>query len=233
MDDKLKKLQQTIGYSFNQVKLLVTALTHSSFANERQDVSEHNERLEFLGDAVLELCVSEELYTRFPKSSEGELTKKRARLVSEPSLAPLARQLELDRYVLLGKGEENQGGRQRDALLADVLEAVLGAVYLDGGLTAAHQCVLGIFENMWTVPSGSPKSRDYKSRLQEMTQGMFKERPVYSLVSTSGPEHAKTFTVEVTLPSGAVLSANGSSVKRAEQKAAHKAVKLLQEAEGK
>ncbi len=223
----LTKLQESIHYRFRQVKLLETALTHSSHANEHGGETEHNERLEFLGDAVLELCVSERLFAQFPCAREGNLTRMRARLVSKPSLAELARELQLDAYLLLGKGEESQGGRDRHSLLSDALEAVLGAVFLDGGYARALEVVDVLFASRWPAEPEGGKSRDYKSRLQELTQKRFRERPVYSLAGSNGPEHAKVFTVHLALPDGQSVSADGPSVKRAEQKAAGLALKLL------
>lgn len=220
------ELQHYIHHRFDQVKLLETALTHSSYANE-QEGNGDNERLEFLGDAVLELCISEEGYKRFPCAPEGQLTRIRSQLVKESSLAGLARNLELDRFIRLGKGEELQGGRERDALLADAFEAVMGAVFLDGGFDAARQVVLEVFKDQWPERAMLPETKDYKSRLQEVAQERFKDRPVYVLSGTSGPEHEKIFEVEATLPTGEIFKGKDSSVKRAEQGAAQKALEYL------
>jgi ribonuclease-3 len=225
----LNRLQRDIPYRFGQVKLLTAAMTHSSYANEQQDGAEHNERLEFLGDAVLELCISEALDRRFPESREGDLTAMRSRLVTQESLAVLARQLGLDKDIILGKGEEAQGGRDRDALLGDAFEALLGAIFLDGGFEAARVVVCKFFEESWPEREVKPKSKDGKSRLQEVTQQLFKARPVYSLLSSEGPEHDKVFRVRLELPEGTVFIAEGSSVKRAEQAAAHAALAQLEE----
>lgn len=221
-------LQQCIHHRFDQVKLLETALTHSSFANE-QDGGGDNERLEFLGDAVLELCISEEGYKRFPDAPEGVLTRIRSQLVKEKSLATLARKLNLSEYLRLGKGEELQGGRDRDALLADAFEAVLGAVFLDGGFEAAKKTIISVFDEMWPEQAAMPENKDYKSRLQEVSQERYKDRPHYVLTGTSGPEHAKIFEVDTTLPEGTVFSGKGTSVKRAEQDAARLALEFLSE----
>ncbi|UZP69122.1 ribonuclease III [Desulfovibrio mangrovi] len=221
----LNTLQNSIHYRFKQVKLLETALTHSSHANEQGGDIEHNERFEFLGDAVLELCVSERLFNMFPTAREGHLTRMRAKLVSKPSLAELAKELKLDACLLLGRGEESQGGRDRHSLLSDALEAVLGAVFLDGGYQRALEVVDVIFASRWPNEPEGGKSKDYKSRLQELTQKRFRERPVYSLVGSKGPEHEKVFEVLLTLPDGRSVSAEGPSVKRAEQKAAGLALK--------
>lgn len=216
-------LQQCIHHRFAQVKLMRTALTHSSYANEQEGDGD-NERLEFLGDAVLELCISEEGYRRFPHAPEGQLTRIRSQLVKEKSLAAIARGLDLHRHILLGKGEELQGGRDRDALLADAFEALMGAVFLDGGFEAARLTILHIFEDKWPVVEMLPETKDYKSRLQEVAQERFRDRPVYVLAGTSGPEHEKIFMVDATLPTGACFRGISTSVKRAEQEAARLAL---------
>ena len=222
------ELQVCIHHRFAQVKFLETALTHSSFANE-QDGFDDNERLEFLGDAVLELCISEEGFRRFPSAAEGQLTRIRSQLVKEQSLAAIARTLGLERYIRLGRGEELQGGRERDALLADAFEAVMGAVFLDGGFEAAKRSILTIFEELWPEEAMLPEAKDYKSRLQEVAQERFRDRPVYVLAGTSGPEHEKIFKVDVTLPEGEVFRGTDTSVKRAEQESARAALKYLSE----
>lgn len=224
----LERFQRGIPHQFSQVKLLHAAMTHSSYANEQQSDVEHNERLEFLGDAVLELCVSEELFVRFPDTREGELTAMRSRLVNQESLAALARGIGLDKKMILGKGEEAQGGRERDSLLSDAFEALLGAVFLDGGYAAARKMVQTLFADRWPAQSAKVKNKDGKSRLQEVTQHLYKERPVYSLISSVGPEHDKVFTVHLTLPDNTVFMAEGSSVKRAEQTAALAALAHLE-----
>lgn len=236
MEDNFETVQNGIDYRFRDVKLLRTALTHSSYANEQSaneqeaeaHVTEHNERLEFLGDAVLELCVTEELFARFPDEREGELTRMRAKLVSKTALKDIALALRLNEHLLLGKGEESQGGRTRGSLLSDALEAVIGAVFLDGGFDVARRFVNNLYRDLW--PGGPDRrfTKDYKSALQEMTQQQFKERPVYALVASRGPEHAKEFEVELTLPDGRVIRGLGPGVKKAEQEAAGKALRLLE-----
>ena len=225
----LENLQLDIHYTFKQVKLLCTALTHSSYVNENQDAAEHNERLEFLGDAVLELCISKMLFTAYPDAREGELTAMRSNLVSQPALAALARRLGIDRHLMLGRGEESQGGRQRDALLSDALEAVFGAVFLDGGFAAALEVISGLAEEELSRLRGTLKSKDSKSLLQELSQKLFQDRPLYTLVSTDGPEHAKIFNVRMTLPDGREFDASGPSVKRAEQTVAAMALAQLEQ----
>lgn len=227
MTASLAPLEHALGHAFRQPALLVTALTHSSYANERGEAVKHNERLEFLGDAVLELCVSETLFARFPQAPEGELTLLRSQLVNESSLAEAARRLSLNEHVLLGKGEEHQGGRERASLLSDVFEAVLGALFLDGGYDAARACVARVFQPVWPAKPAAPKNKDFKSRLQEHTQKTHKSRPVYTLLGSSGPEHDKNFEVCLTLPDGQEITATEKSVKKAEQSAARLALDTL------
>ncbi|MDR2050584.1 MAG: ribonuclease III [Deltaproteobacteria bacterium] len=213
----LEQLQANIHYTFRQVKFLLSALTHSSYSNEAPQAGGHNERLEFLGDAVLELCISELLYHNFVEAREGELTFMRSRLVSQPALAALAREIKLDEHLLLGRGEEVQGGRTRDALLSDAFEAVLGAVFLDGGFDEARRVIAALFLPGLRAARSALPDKDYKSSLQELTQKIFQDRPVYVLRGSSGPEHAKRFEVALTLPDGRSYVAEGSSVKKAEQ----------------
>lgn len=229
----LIRLQGDIHYHFKEVKLLETALRHTSAANELGEGVEHNERLEFLGDAVLELCVSQELYQRFPQAREGVLTAMRSQLVNQQRLASLSRSIHLNTYISLGKGEENQKGREKDTVLSDAFEALLGAVYLDGGLESAQAVVQRLFEPLWGELDDQPKTKDYKSVLQELTQDIFKERPVYSLENSTGPEHAKEFFVRMTLPDGTTFEASGSSVKRAEQNTAALGITYLTNDRGK
>lgn len=226
-EEMLEGLQRSISYRFGQVKLLTMALTHSSYANEMS--MPHNERLEFLGDAVLELVVSDELFRRFPDSPEGVLTKLRARLVSMPSLAEVAKTLELERYLFLGRGEESQGGRSRDSLLSDAMEALMGAVFVDGGFEAARVVITGLLSKRWPKDAEPPKAKDYKSQLQEFTQRLHKARPVYRLAGSFGPEHDKRFEVELTLPDDSIVVSQGSSLKKAEQTAARKALEIFGE----
>lgn len=224
----LQQLQRDIPYQFSQVKLLEEAMTHSSYANEQHSDVPHNERLEFLGDAVLELCVSEALYNRFPETREGELTAMRSRLVNQECLAQMARDIHIDKCIVLGKGEESQGGRERDSLLSDAFEALLGAIFLDGGFAKSVEVVEKLFSPHWPSRTAKSKSKDAKSRLQELTQQLFRDRPVYSLVGSAGPEHDKVFTVRLDLPDKRTFTAEGSSVKRAEQTAAQIALERLE-----
>ena len=232
MPESLSVVEIALGHAFARPHLLVTALTHSSWANERGEGAPHNERLEFLGDAVLELCVSEELFARFPEAPEGELTLLRSQLVNESSLAAMAGRLRLEEHILLGKGEENQGGRGRPALLSDAFEAVIGALFLDGGYDVAREFIGRVFEGLWPARPAAPKTKDFKSRLQELTQRTHKARPVYTLLGSAGPEHDKRFEVRLTLPTGQEITATEKSVKKAEQQAARLALEALDEGDG-
>lgn len=225
--------EHILGHTFIRRELLDTALTHSSWANEN-GAEQHNERLEFLGDAVLELCVSHELFRRFPTAREGSLTKMRSRLVSAPSLAGQARKIGLDTLLKLGKGEEGQGGRKRDTVLSDALEAVLAAVYADGGFAAAQAAVRELFAGMWPEAEAAEKiaSKDCKTRLQEIVQQRFGQTPVYVRRNSHGPEHARIFEVVLRLPDGKEIVAEGSSCKKAEQNAAQRALEDLRAQKG-
>lgn len=231
-DTSLGALESALGHSFARRELLVLALTHSSHVNENGGQAESNERLEFLGDAVVELVVSDELFRRFPVEREGELTRLRARLVREQSLAEVARELGLPAHILLGRGEEAQGGRQRDALLADALEAVIGAVHMDGGFAAAVRCVHRILAERWPESPDLPKVKDPKTRLQEVTQQMFRARPEYAPAGMHGPDHAKIYEIVVRLPDGREFRARGASKKTAEQSAAELALQTLAPSDG-
>jgi ribonuclease-3 len=238
-------LQTALGYRFQRVKLLEQALTHSSQAREMEALQAvggprlgDNEQLEFLGDAVLGFVTTEELCRRFPSFSEGELSKLRAHLVSEKHLIRVAQELELGHYLNLGRGEEKSGGRNKTALLVDALEAVLAAIYLDGGLDAAHRLVLEIIVTPELVRIASNGSSlpvtDYKSALQERLQATGRPQPTYTLVKERGPEHSKTFTVEARLQPldhaskvEFVGRADGSTKKNAEQDAARQVLEYL------
>ena len=199
----LERIEQILDYHFSRPERVALALTHSSWANEHGLGQEHNERLEFLGDAVLELCISWELFTRFPQAREGDMTRVRSQLVGTTSLAQRARETGIDQLLRLGRGEERQGGRSRDAVLSDVFEAVLASVYEDGGYIAAQKVVARIFGTLLDeVCVGKPKTKDFKTSLQERSVALFHDRPVYTTLACEGPEHARHFTVQVSLPSG-------------------------------
>jgi ribonuclease-3 len=210
------------GYDFTDPALLETALTHKSYANERQGTA-HNERLEFLGDAVLGFLAAERLFHENPGMAEGELTKLRAGYVCEKSLAAASRRLGLGKYLRLGKGERAEGGGARDSILADAFEAVLAAIYLDGGMEPCR--VLVNNEVLGRPPQGPV--RDAKSRLQEILQGRGKPAPEYRTVSESGPDHRKSFVVEALIEGSSVSSGEGRSKKEAEMIAAEKACSIL------
>jgi ribonuclease-3 len=223
----LKLLQERIGYTFKDETLLKRAVTHSSFVNE-QKINKHGdyERLEFLGDAVLELVSSEFLYKEHSKVPEGELSKMRASMVCEPSLAFCARDLELGKFILLGKGEENTGGRERDSIISDVMEAVTGAIYLDGGFEPAKE-----FINKFILSDLENKRLFYdsKSNLQEIVQSKMKTNLCYKLLSESGPEHDKEFVVEVFIADKSMGKGKGRTKKAAEQQAAYQALLALRD----
>lgn len=203
------------------------ALTHRSWANE-QGAEEHYERVEFLGDAVLDLVIAEWLYEAHPHGAEGELSKLKSHLVSEPVLARWARDLGLGGVLRLGIGEERSGGRNKTSLLADAMEAVLGAAYLDGGLTAVRQVIVG---RLASIPETGPEDlllTDAKTTLQELVQSSGQELPVYKHVSESGPDHEKRFFVECWLAGERISSGTGASKKQAEQAAARAALAALQ-----
>lgn len=219
----LSELEQALGYTFQDKSLLENALTHSSWANEnRKDGQSSNERLEFLGDSILGFVVAEFLYRSFPERPEGELTRFRAELVCEKSLARIAAQIQLGSYLRMGHGEEQGGGRTRPSIMADAVESVLAAAYLDGGFAAAR----GIIERLLLrdVHGFRPQNQDYKTRLQELVQREKNQELSYHLLSESGPDHDKRFVVSVMLNGGEVGTGTGRSKKRAEQAAAHAAI---------
>lgn len=223
----MQVLEERIGYKFTDQALLRQAVTHSSFTNEqRMRRTKNYERLEFLGDAVLELVSSEFLYQRNRNMSEGELTKTRASMVCEPSLAFCARDLDLGNFILLGKGEEGTGGRSRDSIISDVMEAVIGAIYLDGGMEPAKA-----FINRFVLSDLEDKQLFYdsKSNLQELMQGVLKKEFYYELLEESGPEHDKTFRVAVTMEGKCLGAGTGRTKKAAEQQAAYKALLFLRD----
>ncbi|MDO5400274.1 MAG: ribonuclease III [Eubacteriales bacterium] len=222
----IKELEKAIGYHFHDISLLQNALTHSSYANERWHNSLlSNERLEFLGDSVLGMLVAEYLFRSFPNRPEGELTRMRADMVCETTLAAAANQIGLGTHLLLGHGEEQGGGRSRNSILADAMESVIAASFLDGGIEAA----LGIVSRfiLVTVPVTKLHNVDYKTQLQELVQQKKNQTLTYTLTGQSGPDHDKQFDVEVSLNGRTVGAGSGSSKKRAEQEAARAAIEAL------
>ena len=221
-------LEARLGYAFRDGALCETALTHRSWLNEA-DLPERsdNERLEFLGDAVLTLVVSDLVMRRFPTRAEGDLTRVRAALVSEGGLARAAAGLDLGTWILLGRGEERSGGRSRPSILANALEALMGAVYLDGGLPPAIAVVERLFDEALGDADEHAKL-DYKSRLQERAQVLFQTAPVYAVVSAVGPDHDKRFEIALSLGGREMARATGRSKKEAEQSAAALALAALE-----
>lgn len=230
----MRTLEHCLEYTFAKPELLAEALTHSSWINESgSNTVAHNERMEFLGDAVLELCISHALYQRFPGTREGDLTRVRAGLVNTRVLADMARELGIASRLRLGRGEESQGGRERAPLLADAFEAVLGAVFLDGGFVAARGLVDRLFAPRWPKEAAKPRRKDYKTTLQEATQRLPEAQrglPLYIPDGSEGPEHARIFAVVVELPDGRRCRATGVSRKGAEQESARLALEMLAEA---
>ena len=222
----IKDLEAAIGYRFKNISLLQNALAHSSYANERYHNSlMSNERLEFLGDSVLGMLVAEHLYRNFPDRPEGELTRMRADMVCEQTLAKVANGLGLGEHLLLGKGEEQGGGRSRNSILADAVESVIAACYLDGGMEAAVQFVQKYI--LVNVPLTRMHNIDYKTALQERVQQKKNQVITYRLVAESGPDHDKQFAVELSINGTVVGQGVGSSKKRAEQDAARVALKKM------
>jgi ribonuclease-3 len=222
----IKDLEAAIGYRFNNISLLQNALTHSSYANERYHNSlMSNERLEFMGDSILGMVVAEYLYRNFPDRPEGELTRMRADMVCERALAEVANRLSLGDHLLLGHGEERFGGRQRNSILADAMESVIAACFLDGGMEAALKIVQQFI--LVEVPVTKLHNADYKTALQELVQQKKNQVLSYALVGQSGPDHDKQFEVDVTLNGETVGHGIGRSKKRAEQEAARAAIAKL------
>ncbi len=222
----IKDLENAIGYRFQNISLLQNALTHSSYANERWHNSLlSNERLEFLGDSVLGMLVAEYLYRTFPDRPEGELTRMRADMVCEKTLAAAANRIGLGEHLLLGHGEEQGGGRHRESILADAMESVIAASFLDGGLNAALKIIQKFI--LVEVPVTKLHNMDYKTKLQELVQQKKNQVLSYTLVGQSGPDHDKQFDVEVSLNGSVVGKGSGRSKKRAEQDAARTAIEGL------
>ncbi len=229
-DVSLAKLEKKLDLVFADNQLLLSAVTHKSFPNENQDLQlEDNERLEFLGDSVLSLSISTYLYQNLPQAPEGKLAKMRAILVSADTLARKAREIDLSEHLLLGKGEEMTGGRERDSILADTFEALLGAIYLEHGFAVVDNFIIDFFDQDINNVKEGNYVRDFKTLLQEIVQQDSLERPEYIVVSEVGPDHDKSFEVEVCLSQKSLGKGKGSSKKEAEQLAARQALKNLGE----
>lgn len=222
-------LEKKLDYKFNNITLLKNALVHSSYANEMRGDVHSNERLEFLGDSVLSIIVAEHIYNKYPNMPEGELTKLRASLVCEKSLCFFAREIGIGDYLLLGKGEDKNGGRERDSILADAFEAVLAAIYIDGGISAAKKHIFNTVLRDLEHHGDDDSFKDYKTLLQEIIQRNPEESVSYILVDEQGPDHDKVFTVAVYLNSNEIGQGVGKSKKQAEQMAACQALKLMGE----
>ncbi|UCH33279.1 MAG: ribonuclease III [Armatimonadota bacterium] len=225
-----RELERRLGTTFRRPRLLVEALVHRSYRPEGEpDLS--NERLEFLGDAVLGQVIAEHLYHKFPDWSEGDLTKLKAAVVSEVTLSEAARHIGLGDFLILAKGEAQSGGRDRPSLLSDALEAIIGATYLDRGLRAARALVLRLLDEPIRVLEQDEQRRDYKTLLQELTQSRHKQPPVYRVAAEEGPDHDKTFAVEVRFSTHLLGEGVGKSKKEAEQKAAKEALEDMERLE--
>lgn len=229
----LSKLENDLGYAFTDLILLKQSLSHKSYVNEKK-LSElnHYERLEFLGDAVLELGISDLLMHHFPDSREGEMSKLRASIVNETALSEVARNLQLGDYIFLGKGEEQCDGREKNSLLADALEALLGAIYLDSGFHSVFGIIKKLFMSVITRATKEDINRDYKTKLQEEVQNMFKMTPQYRLVNELGPDHDKTFEIHLYISGKKVGTGLGKSKKQAEQNAAMEALDNMERISG-
>ena len=226
----MTELEKKIGYTFKNKDLLTLALTHSSYANAMKlGKLKDNERLEFLGDAVLELISSETLFEEYSEKTEGELTRIRASLVCEPTLAMCAREIGLEKYIILGKGEERTGGRYRDSIVSDAFEALIGAIYLDSGFASAKDFVK---KYVLTDIENKHLFYDSKTILQELIQEHFKENVTYRLVDEKGPDHDKTFTVDAVFDNKVIGHGTGKTKKKAEQQAAYEAIMKLKKENG-
>jgi ribonuclease III len=223
----LSDLQARLGHSFHDAKLLELALTHPSIAHEQGAPVQHNQRLEFLGDAVLQLVLTDDLYERFPAFGEGPLTKARAKLVNRRALAEKAKALRLGEHLIVSRGEESHGGRERPSALADAYEAVLGAIYLDGGFTAARQFVARQFRDAFDGLADIPILENPKGELQEFLQARSSEAPRYHVASATGPDHDRVFECTVHHEGRELARGSGKSKKDAESEAARAALTVL------
>ena len=225
----MQTLEARLKYKFNNIGLLKNALVHSSYANEVRGNTHSNERLEFLGDSVLSIIVADHIYHKFPNLPEGELTRMRASLVCEKTLCAFSRELGIGEYLSLGRGEDKNGGRERDSIRADAFEAVLAAIYLDGGMTAAKNHIMNTVLRDLEHHSDEDSFKDFKTTLQEIIQRNPEESVSYTLLDETGPDHDKQFKVAVKLNSNIIGTGVGKSKKQAEQMAAHQALKLMGE----
>ncbi|MEN6464846.1 MAG: ribonuclease III [Syntrophaceae bacterium] len=225
---KLKLLEAAVGHEFADLRLLDVALTHRSFINENsQPGLRDNERLEFLGDAVIDLCISDLLMKKYPDYNEGKLSRMRSLLVNEYPLADMGRKFSLGEYLRLGKGEESSGGRNKSSILSNAFEAVVAAIYLDSGFDRVAAVLTRLFEPLLVQNAHDLLFRDFKTQLQEVSQELFKTIPKYSLMDEFGPDHDKTFVVQLGIANRILTSGMGKSKKEAEQEAARRALEEL------
>ena len=218
----LKNFQQSLGYSFKNTQLLIEALTHKSKKKET-----HNERLEFLGDAVLDLIIGEFLYKKFPHSPEGELSKMRASIVNEKAFATLAKYLKIGEYLYISSAEEQNNGREKDSILSNAFEAIMGAIYLENGLESVQKLVLNLLDKVYTISDFKNLFYDHKTNLQELTQAIFGVIPEYIVLDSKGPDHNKEFLVGVFIQEKEYAKASGKSKKEAQQNCAKIALEVL------
>jgi len=224
MKKSIQELEKILNYEFKDEKLIIEALTHKSYKQPYD-----NERLEFLGDAVLDLVVGEYLFNKFSKSDEGKLSKIRASLVNESGFELLARSINLGEYIFLSNAEENNGGREKASLLSNAFEAVIGAIYLEAGIKKIEEIAIGLIEKNHKDISLDSLFKDYKTTLQELTQARYGETPEYKLIASRGPDHLKEFEIAVFIENKEYARASGKSKKIAQQVAAEKAVEMLKE----
>jgi len=226
--NSIKDIEKMLGIKIHNEDIFNTALTHRSFLNENRNIKEHNERLEFLGDAVLELITSEYLYSQFPDRAEGELTSFRSALVKTDSLAAVSKDLQLGKYLKLSRGEEETGGRQKDYLLANTFESVLGAIYLDSGYSASKEFVLRVLIPRIDDIVKDRLDIDSKTKIQELAQSKFRVTPIYEVIDEKGPDHNKIFTVVVKLESKVIGKGVGASKQKAEEDAATNGLEYME-----
>jgi len=220
----LAELEKELNYFFKNRNFLLEALTHKSYKKPY-----NNERLEFLGDAVLDLVIGEYLFFKFPTANEGELSKIRASLVNEEGFARLAKKIELGKFIFISQGEENNGGREKSSLLSNAFEALMGAIYLESGLNAVKKATLMLLEKTYPKIDLQTLFKDYKTALQEYTQAVYGITPTYTLINSYGPDHNKEFEVGVSIFEKTISKAKGKSKKQAQQIAAKKALEILRE----
>lgn len=231
-EEEIRAFEERIGHTFGDRALLIRSLTHKSYSHESRAGSGHNETFEFLGDSVLGFVVGDEIFRRFPEIDEGALSKMKAHLVSAPILARKARELGMGDMLLLGVGELRSGGRTKDSLLANLFEAVIAGIYLDGGLEPARRMILrALDEDLHRIDSNDLLFQDYKTALQEIAQGLANPLPVYTVVDEVGPDHDKRFFVEVALNDTIRAIGEGSSKKEAQQQAAKEALRQYEESQ--